>query len=235
MKNCFRPLGRVDIQDYHCADFVIQAAGWAGGQQLESQNQRNGNPECQHDLVTKGNPNPNTQNDRMAQVRAFIFCSDISGQIVPFFAKRQGRREWLVFVCVPVKFRMATATVIAGLGLFSCGPALAGKTAFSCSVSGKQSLATVEVICLRFRQKIDVTLPRPSTHADTFLTGSQEDAIDIEIRILKYGSITALVTQRKRGAITIHPEQVIDIMDRPMRLQDIERLADEVAKLVEKA
>ena len=41
--------------------------------------------------------------------------------------------------------------------------------------------------------------------------------------------------QRKRGAITIYPEQAVDVMDRPMRLQDIERLADEVAKLVEKA
>jgi hypothetical protein len=135
---------------------------------------------------------------------------------------------------VHVQIKMAVSTAIAVLGTCSCGPVQAGTTAFSCSVSGEQHLGSAEAICLPFRQKIDATLMQPLTKADAFSSGSWGDAINIEVRILKHGSIEAQVTQRKQGTLRIYPVQVIDVMDRPVRLQDIVKLADEVAKLVEK-
>lgn len=133
------------------------------------------------------------------------------------------------------QYRYAVASAIAVIGATACGPAQAGTTAFSCSVIGKQHIGSTEAICLPFRQKIDATLPQALTTADTFLTGSGQDTIKVEIRILKHGSMIVQVIQRKQGKLYIHPDQAIDVMDRPIRLKDVERLADEVAKLVGKA
>ncbi len=127
--------------------------------------------------------------------------------------------------------RSAAAPLAAVAALGACASAEAGTIAFSCHVDGAKAIAPDTQICSAFLRKIGGVSPHLYEQINSF-SATSGDAIDIDIRVMKFGSIVARVKQRKNGMVQDIPETSVDVMDRPMNLGDIDILAAEVARIL---
>jgi hypothetical protein len=106
---------------------------------------------------------------------------------------------------------------------------------FLCIVNGASHLpASMNSIsvCDMFKDRIDLVLPKPTAVVKSLSSSVDSEWFKVDVRISKQNSAGAVLT-RKSGALqTVHPEIVIDVMDKALGKQELARLADEVAKLV---
>lgn len=108
-------------------------------------------------------------------------------------------------------------------------------TGFYCTVEGASYLPTSvdsAAICDLFKSRIDAQLPKPSMAVDSSTQANAPNWVKIEISVSKRDSIGAVLTQRIGAKETVHPEIVIDIMDKSLGNQELNRLADTVAQRV---
>jgi nitrous oxidase accessory protein NosD len=124
---------------------------------------------------------------------------------------------------------LGAATAMAILST-ACTAATAGAVELSCTVDGAQYVGLPSDVCAAFQTEIDAALNITVKPVSAFSATGNGDAIDVSVRVLKRGGIVAQVNQRKNGTMHRFPEVAIDVMDRPLRLNDVETLAAEIAK-----
>lgn len=93
----------------------------------------------------------------------------------------------------------------------------------TCRVEGAEYLAeqaSADQICRKFKQSMFNAL---DDEVD-------RDTISVTLRIEKGGSITAMLTADGSGKIRTYLEVAIDVMDRGLKLSDLDRLAKAAAE-----
>ncbi len=116
----------------------------------------------------------------------------------------------------------------------ACQSSPIGSLPFSCSVEGSAIAGSPDAICAAFQKSFQKAV-KTSTHlVSDVAANSRSDRIDVQVRVMKRGSIFARVIEVRAGKIQNHPEIAIDVMDRRLAFRDIETLADESAKLVQR-
>lgn len=104
-----------------------------------------------------------------------------------------------------------------------------------CSVNGSTVLSpstSEAAVCDIFKKRIDQALAQPSRLVTTGSLASQERWLKLDIRLSKGRSAAAVLVQNEGGRVVAHPEIVVDVMDKPLGVNELELLATEVAKLI---
>lgn len=107
-----------------------------------------------------------------------------------------------------------------------------------CSVDGAKLLNPAmndEGVCAVFQTKIDAALTRKTVVVNSVSEDEPADWIKIDVRFSKPGTATAMVVQRTAGKVIAHPEIAVDVMDKTMGPNDVDRLAATVAKVMAEA
>jgi hypothetical protein len=97
-----------------------------------------------------------------------------------------------------------------------------------CTVSGPakhRGGLSAEAVCERFSQRIREALGRPVEQAGQVPGGERARWIRLEVRLLPRARAEAAITSRLRDKATSHPLLAVQVMDKPMDLGDIDRLA----------
>ena len=100
--------------------------------------------------------------------------------------------------------------------------------ALVCTVSGlpkPRGELTAEAICERISLRIHEALELPVIRATQVPAGDRARWVRLEIRLLPRGRAEAALTSRLHGKATDHPLLAVQVMDKPMELGDIDRLA----------
>lgn len=92
----------------------------------------------------------------------------------------------------------------------------------TCRVKGAEYLAeqaSADQICRKFKQSLFSDLDDKI----------DRNAISVTLRIEKIGTITAMLTSETSGKIRAYPEVAVNVMDRGLKLSDLDRLAKAAA------
>jgi hypothetical protein len=150
-------------------------------------------------------------------------------------ADDSGRSPWAKHggkVCVPYA---ATAVLIMASACSAPISANKKQNQFQCTVTGAAMLPErldEVAVCAMFKDRIDARLPLPAKTVNAVSKAGGGDWLKLDIRISKNNSAGAVLSRQNGGRQMVHPEIVIDVMDKALGKQELEKLADEVAKLV---
>jgi hypothetical protein len=100
--------------------------------------------------------------------------------------------------------------------------------ALVCTVSGQpkdRGALTDAAVCGRFLARIGEALDLPVDRAGHVPAGAGARWVKLAIRLLPRGRAEAAVTSRLHGKATSHPAMAVQVMDKPMDLSDIDKLA----------
>jgi hypothetical protein len=100
--------------------------------------------------------------------------------------------------------------------------------ALVCTVSGlpkHRGELTAEAVCERFSLRIREALGLPVIQARQVPAASGARWVKLQVRLLPRGRAEAALTSRLHGKATDHPALAVQVMDKPMDLGDIDRLA----------
>jgi hypothetical protein len=114
------------------------------------------------------------------------------------------------------------------MGQSAASAATAGPVALICTVSGlakHRGALTDEAVCARFALRIREALGLAVTPARQVPAGSGKRWVKLQIKLLPRGRAEAALTSRLHGKATDHPILAVQVMDKPMELGDIDRLA----------
>lgn len=113
--------------------------------------------------------------------------------------------------------------------------AMQNSIAFSCAISGvKFADATLDnaTVCALFKAKVEAALDRKTTAEHNLSVKDGGDAINLDIRYTKLGSVIATIVEKSGSINTHYPEISVDVSDRPIGQQDVNLLATEVARVI---
>jgi hypothetical protein len=97
-----------------------------------------------------------------------------------------------------------------------------------CTISGpakNRAAITDEVVCARFSVRIREALKSPIVRAGQVPEGAGARWVRLEIALKPLGRVEAVLTSRLHGKATNYPLLAVQVMDKPMSLDDIDRLA----------
>lgn len=100
--------------------------------------------------------------------------------------------------------------------------------ALVCTVSGLPKGGrelTAEAVCSRFLLRIREALGLPAALTGLVPRGDKARWVKLEIRLLPQGRAEATLTSRLHGKATDHPLLAVQVMDKPLGLSEIDRLA----------
>jgi hypothetical protein len=106
---------------------------------------------------------------------------------------------------------------------------------FFCSVNGLGAMKppiSAEAICADFKSKIDAARGTKSEAVNALSLAANRDWLKLDIVIIKGRGAAAVLTRKTGAKQHVYPEVAIDVMDKPLGEQELERLAIELAKLV---
>jgi hypothetical protein len=106
---------------------------------------------------------------------------------------------------------------------------------FFCSVNGLGTMkpaVSAEAVCADFKNKIDTVRGKKSEAVNALSLTANRDWLKLEVTITKGRGAVAVLTRKTGAKQHIYPEVAIDVMDKPLGEQELERLATEVAKLI---
>lgn len=150
-------------------------------------------------------------------------------------ADESGRLPWArhsAKLCAPYA---ATALLIMASACSSPISATKNQSQFQCDVTGVAMLPEQldeASVCAMFKDRIDARLPLPAKTVNAVSKAGGGDWLKLDVRISKNNSAGAVLSRQNGGREMVHPEIVIDVMDKALGKQELEKLADEVAKLV---
>jgi hypothetical protein len=116
-------------------------------------------------------------------------------------------------------------------GATACHTEEAHAVDLSCTVEGKHDFASEEQICSSFKKRIDGLLGI-STNKILELGFGSTESIGVVVRVMSYGGLVANVRYRNNGAVRNLPDIGIDVMDKPLSMNDVDKLADLVSRQV---
>jgi hypothetical protein len=97
-----------------------------------------------------------------------------------------------------------------------------------CAVTGlakHRGALTDEAVCSRAALRISEALGVPVALSGQVPAGGRGRWVRLELRLLPRGRAEAALTSRLHGKATDHPLLAVQVMDKPMDLGDIDRLA----------
>jgi hypothetical protein len=107
-------------------------------------------------------------------------------------------------------------------------PSVATPVALVCTVTGlpkDRNGFTDTAVCQRFSARIGEALASPVQRADQVPAGNKARWVKLEIKLKPRGRTEAELTSRLHGKATSHPLMAVQVMDKPVDLGDIDRLA----------
>jgi hypothetical protein len=146
-----------------------------------------------------------------------------------------------------VELRLAKATAIGKIVSVAVGLTMASaacsapissnktKSAFLCSVKGVQHLGagtTDAAVCDMFKTRIEKALAAKMKVAKSASGVVEGDWIKVDVRLVKSGTATAILTQKIGSKQKAYPAIAVDVMDKPLGQKEVEMLAREVARQI---
>lgn len=110
----------------------------------------------------------------------------------------------------------------------AANPSAPPPVALLCTVAGSakdRSGFTDEAVCERFSARIREALQLPVQRAGQVPAGAGARWVKLEIKLQPRDRAEAVLTSRLHGKATSHPLLAVQVMDKPMDLDDIDRLA----------
>ena len=124
--------------------------------------------------------------------------------------------------------RKVTVTAFSALALFGLTACVTNSDSATCTVSGAKYISadtTADELCRTFEKRLEQALATEGHSA-------KAEKLSIAIEISQRGSMEARITAHGDGASAEYPEVGVDVMDRALSLQDLDQLADAVARLL---
>jgi hypothetical protein len=102
------------------------------------------------------------------------------------------------------------------------------QVALACTLSGHpkhRAGLSEETVCERFALRIREALGVPVKLVGSLPGGERARWVRLEVKLLPRGRVEAALTSRLRGKATNHPALAVQVMDKPLGLSEIDRLA----------
>lgn len=107
-----------------------------------------------------------------------------------------------------------------------------------CALSGKTRLergVSREAICARFGKELSAALHAPVSQLASVPSGRSARWVKAELKLLPHGGIEAVLVSHLGGPTRRHPAIALRVMDKPLGLREIDRLARLAAAGIAKA
>lgn len=121
---------------------------------------------------------------------------------------------------------MRIQTIITASIALALGGCVTGPAASKCTATGAEFLGSSETnddVCDKFERRLVQSLNGGEA--------AMQD-LTIQIAISKKGAIEAAITTKDGSKTHQHPPITMDVIDRPLKSQDIDNLADAVANML---
>lgn len=106
---------------------------------------------------------------------------------------------------------------------------------FICTVNGLASTKSgidEDAVCAEFKARIDQARGQRSEAVKALSLAGNRNWLKLDVTIAKGRSAAAVLTHKTNAKQHVYPEVVIDVMDKALGQQELEKLAAEVAKLL---
>lgn len=127
------------------------------------------------------------------------------------------------------RIRRLATSALSLAALFLHSGCMATPVPSSCTIEGEKFLAPdadADALCSRFEQHLQAALAEAAP-------GRTADEFSVHVTIGERGSLTADVQGTgAQGASREYPSVTLDVMDRSLEINDLDRLADAVVRIV---
>jgi hypothetical protein len=147
---------------------------------------------------------------------------------------RNGERIWTA-ICPALALILGGGMAAETSASAAAAPAAQQPVELACTINGlakSRGVLTAEAICSRFSQRIREGLAVPVKQTGQVSARANARWIKLKVRLLPRGRAEAALTSRLHGKATDHPLLAVQVMDKPMDLGDIDRLARLAGKML---
>ncbi|MXO90855.1 hypothetical protein [Pontixanthobacter aquaemixtae] len=124
--------------------------------------------------------------------------------------------------------RIAKISVFSAFVLTTQAACVAKDVSANCTVEGAKYLSGAysdSEICRGFEDRLSKAIAADGTSA-------KAGALTVAIQLHERGSAEAQVSRQDGGEVTDYPVVAVDVMDRPLAKDDLDKLADSVAQML---